>query len=51
MAFWDVQESVAELPLTIDVGFIDRVQLGRGAVTVIVLVQVFVPPAPVTVPV
>ena len=49
MAFRDVQESVAELPLTIDVGLIDKVQLGRGAVTVIVLVQVFVPPAPVTV--
>ena len=52
VAFWDVHPSEDELPLVIDVGFADNVQVGiGGAVTVTVTVQVFAPPAPVTVPV
>lgn len=49
IAFWDVQESVAALPLEMDVGLMDKEQLGNGAVTVTVLEHEPVPPAPVTV--
>lgn len=49
IAFCDVQDRVAELPRAMVVGLIDKVQLGKGAVTVTVREQVPVPPAPVTV--
>lgn len=48
-AFWDVHDNVAEEPRVITDGATDKEQLTVDGVTVIIRVQVFVPPGPETV--